>query len=83
MDILGRLKQAPISCGAAIVLFLYGAWILGVNGYHHLQGQATIATLELALKGPGALVAAGLAWSEWGTLLDIAVGVAEKQAEEA
>lgn len=83
MDLLERLRRAPVSHSAAVLCFLYGAWTLGVNGYHQLAGEPMIPLLELAAKGPGSLLLAAILWSRAGTLIDIALGLAERKAEEA
>lgn len=83
MNIADRFKRAPISHGAAVLCFLYGAWVLGVNGYNQLTGAEMIPLLELAAKGPGGLLAGAIFWSRAGTLIDIALGFAEKKADEA
>lgn len=81
MDIRERFRRAPISHGAAVVCFLYGAWILAVNGWHYFHGHGGIDTVEFLINGPGGLLVGAIFWSKTGTLVDIALGFAERKAE--
>lgn len=81
-SIMDRFKRAPISHGAAALCFAYGAWMLGINGWHYYHGHEVLTMTEFLVHGPGSFVAGLVFWSEAGTLVDIALGFAEKKVED-